>query len=111
MDSATPLEPAPAVGGRGDGGISFAGQAKFPSFTGGWRHLPLISRRKPRRRRHLWDHGQVQHDKVRRSLASIRSYAAISPGRNVEKSKNPVPSAPSTQGNRFCPATNKIARY
>jgi len=71
MDSATLLEPAPAAlpmlaavepellelvdrryenlqkATLAGGGISLAGQAKLPSFTGGWRHLPLISRRKP----------------------------------------------------------------
>jgi len=29
------------------GSISFDGQAKLPSLAEGWRHLPLISRRKP----------------------------------------------------------------
>jgi len=73
------------------GGISMAGQAKLPSFTGGWRHLPLISRRKPGecRRRHPWDHGQVQHNKVSLSIAAIQPYAVISLGRKVEKSKSP----------------------
>jgi len=46
----------------------------LPLGSGGWRQDPPISRERTCRRRHLWDYGQVRHDKIAGTNGQIPSH-------------------------------------